>query len=238
MKHPFPPYARINQVPICLVRDKLIGIFKKWGKPKSFRVDNGEPFGSSIPGSTPELALWLIGYGIHVIWNKPSCPQQNGKVERNQSTSRRWSEIMKCPDFEQAQKQLDYAAAIQRDDFPVRRLKNKTRKEVFEQLYRILRPWDEKDFDTNRVYDFLKTKKFIRKVSSNSQITHFGYRPGIGTAYKGQYVSLRLEVINENQEQPALSWLVYDSIGKLIKKIDASYLSKQKLLNLNVMSKN
>ena len=225
-------------MPICLVRDKLIGIFKKWGKPKSFRVDNGEPFGSSIPGSTPELALWLIGYGIHVIWNKPSCPQQNGKVERNQSTSRRWSEIMKCPDFEQAQKQLDYAAAIQRDDFPVRRLKNKTRREVFEQLYTILRPWDEKDFDPNRVYDFLRAKKFIRKVSSNSQITHFGYKPGIGTAYKGQYVSLRLEVINENQEQPALSWLVYDSVGKLIKKIDASYLSKQKLLNLNVMSKN
>ena len=216
----------------------MICIFKKWGKPKSIRVDNGEPFGSSISGVTTELALWLIGYGIHVIWNKPSCPQQNGKVERNQSTSRRWSEILKCPNLEVAQKRLDEAAAIQRDYFPVSRLKNKTRKEVFEQLYTIQRPWDEQDFDPIRVYDFLKTKKYIRKVSSNRQITHFGYKPGIGAAYKGQYVSLRFEVIPKNQEEPTLSWLIYDSVGKFIKKIDASYLSKQKLLNLNVMSKN
>ena len=89
LKHPFFPYARINQVPICLIRDTLIRIFKKWGKPKAIRMDNGEPFGSQDPSTTTELALWLVGYGIHVIWNKPGCPQQNGKVERNQSTSRR-----------------------------------------------------------------------------------------------------------------------------------------------------
>lgn len=238
MKHPFFPYARINQVPTCLIRDTLICIFKKWGKPKAIRVDNGEPFGSSDPSTTTELALWLIGYGIHVIWNKPGCPQQNGKVERNQSTSKRWSEILTCTNFEMGQKRLDEAARVQRDDFPVSRLKNKTRKDVFEQLYHILRPWKDQDFDPNRVYSFLKTKKYVRKVSSNKQITHFGHQPHIGTSYKGQYVSLRLETIEQNQEQSILNWLVYDAAGKFIKKIDASYLSKQNLLNFNVMSKN
>ena len=238
LKHPFSPYARVSQVPTCEVRDQLVGIFKKWGKPKAFRVDNGEPFGSADPSTTPELALWLIGYGIHVIWNKPGCPQQNGKVERNQSTSRRWSEILKCADFQVAQKKLDEAASIQRDDFPVSRLKDKTRKEVFEQIYNIARPWNEQDFDENRVYDFLKKKKYIRKVSSNKQINHFGYKAGIGAPYKGQYVSLILEITPQVQQEPTLAWLVYDATGKFIKKIDASYLSKQRLLNLNVMSKN
>ena len=130
------------------------------------------------------------------------------------------------------------AATIQRDDFPVSRLKNKTRKEVFEELYTVLRTWDEQDFDPNRVYEFLKTKKYIRKVSSNNPITHFGYQPVIGVLYKGQHVSPKLEVTRQNQQEPILGWLVYDSVGKFIKKIDASYLSKQKLLNLNVMSKN
>ena len=71
----------------------------------------------------------------------------------------------------------------------------KMRKAVFEQLYDILRPWNEQDFDAKRVYDFLKIKKYVRKVSSNKQITHFGHHSHIGTTYKGQYVSLRLETV-------------------------------------------
>jgi hypothetical protein len=216
----------------------MVQVFKKWGKPKAIRVDNGEPFGSPESSTTTPLALWLIGYGIHVIWNKPACPQQNGKVERNQSTSRRWSEVMKCPDFETAQKQLDEAARIQRDDFPVSRLKNQTRKEVFGELYTIYRPWDDSIFNPMLVYEFLKTKKYVRKVSSNSQITLFGYQHNIGVAYKGQYVSLKLEVTILEDAQPLLAWVVSDSNEKFIKTIAITYLSKQNLLDLNIMSKN
>lgn len=216
----------------------MIAIFKKWGKPKAIRVDNGEPFGSPESSTTTELALWLIGYGIHVIWNKPACPQQNAKVERNQSTSRRWSEVMKCPDFETAQKQLDEAARIQRDCFPVSRLENQTRKQAFEEIYTLYRPWDDSIFDPFLVYEFLKTKKYIRKVSSNGQITQFRHKHAVGFPYKGQYVSLKLEVTVLEDAQPMLSWTISDSNEKLIKSVEITYLNKQNLLDFNVMSKN
>jgi hypothetical protein len=225
-------------VPLCSIKDQLELIFKKWGKPKAIRVDNGEPLGSPEPSTTTPLALWLIGYGIHVIWNKPHCPQQNGKVERNQSTSRRWSEILKCDNFLSAQKQLDYAAQIQRDVFPVSRLKFQTRKEVFRDLYTIHRPWNEQDFDIMRVYDFLKAKKYVRKVSSNKQVSHFGFKISVPIQYKGQYVTLKLEVIDIDLNDIHVNWLVFEATGKLIKKIQASHLSKQNLLDLSVMSKN
>lgn len=225
-------------MPIHIVRDKIIQIFEKWGKPKAIRVDNGEPFGSPESSTTTPLALWLIGFGIHVIWNKPACPQQNGKVERNQSTSRRWSEVMKCPDFETAQKQLDEAARIQRDDFPVSRLKNQTRKETFPEIYTIFRPWDDSVFNPILVYQFLQTKKFVRKVSSNAQISHFGHKHNIGVAHKGQYVCLKLEVTIVENAEPVVAWAVSDSNEKLIKTMPITYLSKQNLLDLNVMSKN
>lgn len=213
-------------------------IFQKWGKPKAVRVDNGEPFGSSEPSTTTPLALWLIGYGIHVIWNKPACPQQNGKVERNQSTSRRWSEIMSCIDMARGQKQLDDAAKIQRDEFPVSRLKSKTREQVFPLIYNQNRPWDANDFNPIRVYDFLKLKKYVRKVSSNGQITHFGQKPTIGDLYKGQYVSVKLEITLQEQRDPIIEWVVKDVQNKVIRKVSAAHLKKQKLLDLTVMSKN
>jgi hypothetical protein len=225
-------------VPTELIKAELIRIFKKWGKPKAIRVDNGEPFGSSEPSTTTPLALWLIGYGIHVIWNKPACPQQNGKVERAQSTSRRWSEIMKCADFETAQKQLNEAARLQRDCFQVSRLKNLTRKQAFEGLYTPIRIWDDEAFEPMKVYQFLKNKKYIRKVSSNGQITHFGYQPTVGDAFKGQYVSLKLEIVGQENGEIHLSWIVSDVSEKKIRDVNANYLNKQNLLNLSVMSKN
>ena len=216
----------------------MIAVFKKWGKPKAIRVDNGEPFGSPQPSTTTELAFWLMGYGIHVIWNKPACPQQNGKVERNQSTSRRWSEVMKCPDFETAQKQLDEAARIQRDCFPVSRLNNQTRKQTFEEIYTLYRPWDDSVFNPSLVYEFIQTKKYIRKVSSNGQITQFRHKHPVGFAYKGQFVSLKLEVTKGENDQPILNWAISDSNEKLIKSVEINYLKKQNLLDFNVMSKN
>ena len=216
----------------------MIAVFKKWGKPKAIRVDNGEPFGSPEPSTTTELAFWLMGYGIHVIWNKPACPQQNGKVERNQSTSRRWSEVMKCPNFETAQKQLDEAARIQRDCFPVSRLKNLTRKQAFEEIYTLYRPWDDSVFNPFLVYEFIQTKKYIRKVSSNGQITQFRHKHPVGFAYKGQFVSLKLEVTKLDNAQLSLKWAISDSNEKLIKFVEITYLYKQNLLDFNVMSKN
>ena len=145
---------------------------------------------------------------------------------------------MSCQDLATGQEQLDDAAKIQRDEFPVSRLNNKTRKEVFPLIYTQNRPWDEQDFDAMRVYNFLKLKKYVRKVSSNGQITHFSQKPTIGDAYKGQYVLVTLEVVPQQQADPIIQWVIADVQNKVIRRVSANHLQKQKLLDLNVMSKN
>lgn len=145
---------------------------------------------------------------------------------------------MNCQDYETAQKQLEETATIQRDEFPVSRLQNRTRKEVFQQLYTVHRPWNDQNFDPMLVYQFLKVKKYTRKVSSNGQITHFGYKHTIGDTYKSQYVSLNLDIAMQEKEEPILRWIVSDAQGNFIKKVDAAHLNKKKILDLSVMSKN
>ncbi|MBV8318944.1 MAG: DDE-type integrase/transposase/recombinase, partial [Planctomycetaceae bacterium] len=64
-------------------------IFQRWGLPDRLRVDNGHPWGSQNDLPT-DLALWLIGLGVNMIWNKPRCPQMNGVVERSQGVTQQW----------------------------------------------------------------------------------------------------------------------------------------------------
>ena len=43
-----------------------------------------------------DLALWLIGSGVEIIWNPPRRPQDNGVVEHSQGTGKRWAEPATC----------------------------------------------------------------------------------------------------------------------------------------------
>ena len=84
----------------------LRGIFVQWGLPAQLRVDNGAPWGSwnDLP---PDLALWLIGLGVGMIWNRPRHCQANGHVERAHGVLQQWSEPARCPDVAALPQRLD-----------------------------------------------------------------------------------------------------------------------------------
>jgi hypothetical protein len=229
-KHPFSPYSRISQVPIEIVRAKLLEIFARWGKAGSFRVDNGEPLGSACINPTPPLALWLIAHDIDMIWNKPYCPQMNGKVEKMQDTTQRWAEIDKCQNLADLQEKLNQQIKIQRETYPVVRFKNKTRLEEFPELETSRRIFKQQDFNPQRVYDFFAKKIYTRKVSAGGQITHFGQKITLGSTYKEQYVQLQL-----NKDK--LQWIITAN-HKAIKNEPANNLSPERILNITVFSKN
>jgi hypothetical protein len=211
--------------------DAMAALFERWGSPGSLRVDNGEPFGSTRPSTTSELAMRLIGHNIGVSTNRPGVPQDNGKVERLQGTSVRWSEVLKCRTLDEAQRNLDEAITVQREQYPVSRLKGLTRAAAFPQLGTKRHQWDPSGFDPQRVYDFLSKKQYVRKVSGNAQVTHFGHKHRVGTKYVGQHVCLKFDAF-------ALKWLVYAANGKFIKSMDAPYLSAVRIKNMTVYSKN
>jgi hypothetical protein len=209
----------------------MAAFFCQWGRPLALRVDNGEPFGSTRPSTTSELALCLIALGVEVRANSPGSPQQNGKVERQQGTSMRWAGVLQCKTLQEAQRKLDEACLIQRELYPVTRLKSKTRQEAFPELYQNQRTWNPTDFNPQRTYDFLAKKQYVRKVSANCQITHFGHKARIGSQYKGQSVCLKFNPFT-------LLWEVFATNGKFIKNLHAHYLAPHRIKNMTVYSKN
>jgi hypothetical protein len=54
--HLFFPYGNISQINSLTVKQALINLFKKWGMPKSIRVDNGKPLGDPQRKLVPLLS--------------------------------------------------------------------------------------------------------------------------------------------------------------------------------------
>lgn len=227
LRHLFFPYKRICQVPLDVIQNTLCQIFERRNKPGSFRVDNGEPFGSPQNDTPPPIALWLIAYDIDMIWNKPACPQMNGVVEHMQDTSSRWADIEHCYSTEELQQRLDKEAKVQRSMFPVSRLSNKTRLQSFPEIEKSNRAWEPEAFCPQRVYDFLAKRIFTRKVSKSGQISHFGKQFTVTTQLKGILVQVKMNPQN-------LEWEIYHDY-KIVKKHTAlPYISSERIQNLSV----
>lgn len=185
------------------------------------RVDNGLPLGAPSAHFTPLLALWLIGIDVDMIWNKPACPQQNGRVEKMQDTTARWAEIHKATSLLDLQARLNGALQLQREAYPVLRLEGQTRLMAFPTLATTKRPYSSTDFTIGRVYTFLQPKLYTRKVSNGGQITHYGKVYSVGVAYKQQWVQVRLSADGS-------LWEVLSDY-KVIKQLDATMLSAKKI---------
>ncbi len=62
--------------------------FREYGLPDVIRTDNGPPFASVTVGGLSRLAVWWIQLGIHPERILPGHPEQNGRHERMDRTSR------------------------------------------------------------------------------------------------------------------------------------------------------
>ena len=224
------PYHRICQVPLEEVRSALLKLFERWGKPGAMRVDNGEPLGTSRRNYTPVLSLWLIGMDVDMIWNKPACPQENGKVERMQGTSSRWAEPAKCLSLAHLQKRLDEEAAVQREQFYVKRLEYKTRLQIYPELETSRRVYDAQTFNVRRIYDFLSGKVYIRKTSPAGALQLYGELFRLGVIHKNKNIQIKLD-------PGTCEWQFFDDKERLI-TIKAEHLAQENILNLTGMSKN
>jgi len=221
------PLGRISQVSLANIRTLLIALFQQWGLPLAIRTDNGSPFGVPTRDIIPILSLWLIAWGIKPILNRPRRPQDNAKVERNQGTASRWSEVYSCLDVDSMQKRLDQMVQIQRDHYPVKKLGNQTRRKVFPELYHIKRPFDPNAFDPNKAYQYLEKATFPRKVSASGVIHLYNQDFNVGLAYKHQIVKIKFQA-------QSLSWIALDDKNQIIKLWPDSRFSPENLFNLTV----
>lgn len=196
-----------------------MNIFKKWGLPKWIKVDNGRPLGDPQKELIPVLALWLIGLGIKVIWNRPYMPQDNAKVERCQNTLSIWTEYEKCQNGLELQERLLEQAHFYNYHFPIRRLNKQKRIEAFPNLADTGKSFRKADFRVQPILDFLSQGNWERSVNTNGQIVIYGQRFSVGKKYHHQRVSIKL-CPKSNK------WKVYEAKGQLIKSITSPFSKK------------
>jgi hypothetical protein len=215
-------------VQVSAVQQMMQQSFEQWGLPHHIRVDNGKPFGDPQRCSIPELALWLTGLGIEVIWNRPRTPKDNARVERMQATTSRWTEAEQCYSCSELQAKLDRAATIQREQYQLRRLGQKNRKELYPDLWTNSSAYDPQTaFDVNRVTTYLSQLSFVRKVNKKGVFNFYAQRVYVSCSHNNKTLCIRYD-IDSNR------FRLMDQTNTTIGYIQADNFSQEHILGLSV----
>lgn len=206
-------------------------IFKQWGLPQAIKIDNGRPFGDPKRLQIPLLPLWLVGYGIEPIWNRPAQPTDNAKVERAQATTANWADLATCSDITDLRENLKQVILTQRERYPVRRLNDQTRQQAYPAIDSPLRGFEGGDFDYQRVLNFLQARCWHRKASKIAVISFYYQRWFLSRSVADQWVSIRLDASSNE-------WVIFTTTGEFIKSFPNVIITQKALLNLPLSQSN
>ncbi len=199
-----------------------------WGRPQNFRVDNGCPWGSKGDWPT-DLALWLIGLGVDMIWNPARRPQDNGVVERSQGTGKRWGEPETCQDGDELQRRLDDLDRIQREVYPSSKGQNRWR--VFPGLQQNERSysktWEKRSWSLQPVLDHMANEHGLRRVDRKGQVSIDGRSHYVGKAHQGQDVYVFRDPVDRE-------WVFATPAGVQLRRKAAEEITQGRILKLQV----
>src|SRR5262245_53895552 len=227
----FSPQGFWNTVEPATVQATLRVVFSRWGRPQRFRVDNGVPWGSKGDWPT-DLALWLIGLGVDMIWNPARRPQDNGVVERSQGTGKRWGEPETCGSPEELQRRLEEMDRIQREVYPS--IQGQNRWEAFPELRQIERPysesWEKKNWDVQRVLTHLANDNALRRVDRKGQVSIYGRNHYVGQQHQGQDIYVLLDPVDRE-------WVFATAAGVQLRRKAADEITEERILKLQVTNR-
>lgn len=204
----------------------------EWGVPKRIKIDNGFPFAKADYREIPTLSqLWWIGLGIEVQLNAVRVPQQNGAVENLQGICYRWSAPSQYNDLESYQKRIDETTRFQRESFRIRKQKDRTRKQLYPELWENQRVFDNSRFSIQRVYENLALRVWNRTVNKAGKITFWNQKIYVGRAFIRHKVTITFDPLKA-------SWMVRATDGALLKEQTNTAFSKKQILNNADMSMN
>ena len=208
------------------IQDALREQFKQYGLPKAIRVDNGGPWGKYQ--NTPSwLALWLVGLGVQVIWNRPRTPKDNPQIERGNRLIDDWSEPQHCETLAVWQDRLDEMITLQRDQYLGPDGLSRTQRHP--EFYAQPRPYRRQDeaalWDLMRVKRLLAEFEWQRRVSRQGQITVMNQRFSVGRAHSHTQVTVRFDPADT-------TYLVKTLQGHLIIRQPASDITTETILSL------
>jgi hypothetical protein len=222
------PVGRWEQVGDRPVQTELRHAFRRWGRPKRLRIDNGAPWGNSS-GLPTDLALWLWGLAIDLLWNHPRRPKENAVVERSQGVSKGWIEPHTCASVQECQDRLDRMDRIQREKYPS--VDGRSRRQAYPQLAHSGRAyglsWEARHWNLQRVLDGLAEYAVRRRVDQRGQVSLYERAHYVGIAYRGQEVYATVDAVTRE-------WVFQDEHGQEVKRQPASELTRARIVNLQV----
>jgi hypothetical protein len=215
-------------VPAAETQAEMRRAFARWGLPGHLRVDNGAPWGST--GELPtDLALWLIGLGVEMIWDPPRRPRANGVVERSQGTGKRWAEAPSCRDAAELQRRVDDQDRIQRELYPS--ISGSSRWEAFPGLRHSGRPYRVEDeasvWDLGRVLGHLAEYVVVRRADGGGTISLYNRSRYVGKAVAGRDVYVTLDPVE-------VEWVYASREGACYRRQEAEELTAERIIGLDV----
>lgn len=222
------PAARWEHVDRHTIQERFRETFARWGLPGRLRSDNGYPWGST-GDFPPELALWIIGLGVDMVWIPPGCPQENGVVERAQGTGQNWTEPETCRGATELQRRCDATDRRQRERYPYQG--GRSRWEVYPALRHSGRTyshrWEQRHWDLSRVLDLLSQQVVRRHVDASGSISLYHRTRYVGKPQIGRDVYVSLDPTGP-------TWVIADETGNELRTHPADELTAERIRSLSV----
>ena len=227
-RRPFSPLAYWNAVSAAQVQAVLRQVFRRWGRPRRLRLDNGVPWGAMFDLPS-ELTLWLLGLDLDILFNPPRRPQDNGVIERSQGTGKRWAEPGACANAKERQRRLQDMDVIQREEYPS--LKGRSRLAVYPGLKysgrAYSRQWERQHWRLDLVFAHLAGLAVPRQVDSSGSVSVYNKTYYVGYRYTGTTVYVSVDPLR-------CEWLFRDAQGNHVRTQPAEQLCRERIVTLRV----
>lgn len=203
-----------------------------WGVPERIKIDNGIPLAYANSRDLPtRTQLWWIGLGIEVQLNAPRVPQQNGVVEGLQGICHRWSNPKAYQEMQAYQKRIDQTTLFQREHYRIRRKGDKTRKELYPELWDNKRIYDPNNFDMNHIYKYLSDKVWKRRIRSCGSVKFWKKDIYVGKKFAYYPVTITFDPLE-------IQWIIRMENGTLLKTSKKEFFTEKELFIHAGISKN
>lgn len=167
------------------VKSHMVETFGQYGVPSRINVDNGNPWGSPLPGAKhTKFSIWLMQLGITVSHSRPGHPQTNGKLERFHRTLKH--ELL-LPNYFSSLEQIQVSFDEWRHEYNLERPHQAIDMQVPADRYE---PCYREYSDSILPYEYSPDYK-TRKVDQRGRTSILGRHIYVGTPFSGELLGLR-----------------------------------------------
>ena len=174
--------------------------FLTTGLPRRISLDHGTVFYDNTSASPfpTRLHLWLLALGIDVCFTRKRRPTDHAKIERTHQTmtlqallGQRW------PDQTALWAGLDARRGMLNQHIPSSVFQGLAPLQAYPQAShsgRFYRPeWEAQMLDLDRLFAYLATCRWFRRIRANGRLDLGGYDYYLGTAWRNQVLELHFD---------------------------------------------